>query len=172
MHEKIAYYLVINKSCIDNNFQRKNDTEKSIYILKKMLNKLNMKFSNVMRTKDGKPYFKDSNIHFNYSHSKNYIACVVSYYDVGIDIEEKTRVINDSVAKKYLDNVEGNENRIEMWVRKEAYSKLIGMGLQIGFDKLDIDSVECKSFFINENDYMCCIYCESDVVFEKINIFL
>ena len=29
-----------------------------------------MKFSNIMRAKDGKPYFKDSNIHFNYSHSK------------------------------------------------------------------------------------------------------
>ena len=163
MHEKIAYYLVINKSCIDNNFQRKNDTEKSIYILKKMLNKLNMKFSNVMRTKDGKPYLKDS-------HSKNYIACVVSYYDVGIDIEEKTRVINDSVAKKYLDNVEGNENRIEMWVRKEAYSKLLGLGLQIGFDIIDLNTIKCNNLFINEKDYMCSIYCTSNVFFENINI--
>ena len=172
MHKQTkAYYVIIDKSCINYN-KIKTDTEKSIYILKQMLNKLNMQFSTIIKTKNGKPSFKDSIIYFNYSHSKNYIACVVSYSNVGIDIEEKARIINDNVAKKYLDNVEGNENRIEMWVRKEAYSKLIGMGLQIGFDKLDIDSVECKSFFINENDYMCCIYCESDVVFEKINIFL
>jgi 4'-phosphopantetheinyl transferase len=112
----------------------------------------------------GKPYFKNSNLFFNYSHSKNYIGCAVSSYEIGIDIEETNRNINDDIAKKYLDNVIENEKRIEMWVKKESYSKLKGLGFQIKFQNVKLSEIKTKNLFIKEKEYMCSIYCDSDDV--------
>ena len=103
------------------------------YLLKKQLNYLKLQLPEICISANGKPYFINSNLFFNYSHSKNYIACAISFYEVGIDIEETTRNINDDISKKYLDNVIENEKRIETWVKKESYSKLNGLGFQIKF---------------------------------------
>lgn len=163
--EKKVYYSIVKKTdieVIDNT--DKTETKQARIILKKMLDYLEKNIPEIYISSNGKPYFKDSNIYFNYSHSKNYIACAISYYEVGIDIEETTRKINDDIAKKYLDNKIGNEKRIEMWVKKESYSKLKGLGLQIKFQDVKISEITTKNLFINKKEYMCSIYCDSDDV--------
>ena len=135
--ERIVYYSIFNKKdIIVTDTSDRLETKQAQVVLKKMLDYFNLKIPEIYTISNGKPYFKDLNIYFNYSHSKNYIACAISYYEVGIDIEETTRKINDDIAKKYLDNVIGNEKRIETWVKKEAYSKLKGLGFQMKFQNI------------------------------------
>ena len=153
---------------VDNSNNR-IETAQARIVLGKMLSYLNLKLPEICTTSNGKPFFKDSNIFFNYSHSKNYVACAISNYELGIDIEEIDRNISDNVAKKYLNNEKDNLKRIETWVKKEAYSKLKGLGFQIKFQSIKLSEVIEKNLFISDKDYMCSIYCDNnDVVFEKL----
>lgn len=166
---KYVYYSIVNKSNIK--IDNKTDTNQALYVLNKQLEYFNIELPEIYKSQEGKPYFKDSNIFFNYSHSKNYIACAISLYEVGIDIEETSRNISDDIATKYLDNAIGNNNRLEIWIKKESYSKLKGLGIQIGFKDIRIDEIKEKNLFINKKEYMCSIYCDNkDIEFKEINI--
>ena len=169
---RIVYYSIVEKSDIKaDNVIVKLETNQAITLLKKQLNYLDLKLPEICISANGKPYFKNSNLFFNYSHSKNYIACAVSFYEVGIDIEETTRNINNDVAKKYLDNVSGNKKRIETWVKKESYSKLKGLGLQMNLKEIKIDKIKEKNKLITNKDYICSIYSANDYArFKKIEI--
>ena len=163
INKNIVYYLIVNKSNIVVNNNLKNlDKKKSLIVLKKMLHYLNIDYSKIYKTTYGKPYFKNSEIFFNYSHSKNYIACVISYYEVGIDIEETNRLISDIVANKYLDGEKDNNKRIEIWVRKESFCKLKGLGLRINLNNINLNTIKAKNFLINNNNYICSIYCDNN----------
>ena len=155
--KKVVYYMVDEKTNIGTG---KTDTQLARNMLTWLMNYLKLPISKIVISENGKPYFKDSNIYFNYSHSKNHIACAVSSCEVGIDIEEKDRVINDTVARKYLDCTETNEKRLETWVKKESFSKLKGLGLKIKFQDIKLNEIKNKNLFINEKEYVCCIYCD------------
>lgn len=162
---KIVYYSIVGKKNIKiEDTSNKLETMQARLILRKMLAYFNIKMPEIYTTSNGKPYFKDSNIFFNYSHSKNYVACVISTYEVGIDIEEINRNISDEIAEKYLDKEKDSLKRIETWVKKEAYSKLKGLGFQIKFKNIKLNEVIEKNLFISEKDYMCSIYCDNDDV--------
>ena len=171
MKDNIVYYVIINKKNIDGlDINNTSESTMAQIVLKKMLDYFNIKMPKIYLTDNGKPFFKDLDIYFNYSHSKNYIACVIAKCDVGIDIEEKTRIINDMVAKRYLNNIKGNLKRIETWVKKEAYSKLKGLGLGIGFQNIYLNELIENNIFINKKEYMCSIYCDSfDIEFKGLN---
>lgn len=164
-NKKIVYYSIVKKADIKvDDSNNKLETTQAITILKKQLNYFNLKLPEIYISLNGKPYFKDFNIFFNYSHSKNYVACAISSYEVGIDIEETTRKINDNIAKKYLDDIIDNSKRIEAWVKKESYSKLKGLGLKIKFQDLKLNEIKAKNFFVSKKEYMCSIYCDNDAV--------
>lgn len=97
----------------------------------------------------GKPYAKNLNIEFNISHSANMVVCVVDDKPVGVDIE-KIRSIDLNTAKRIfyeeetryifgcIPNTEDYNHHLnnavlqrffELWTKKEAYGKLLGMGL-------------------------------------------
>lgn len=166
-----AYYTIIKKEDIlKNNDDLKNQNESYIakYLLTKMLKQFNIELPNIKISPNGKPFFEKSNIFFNYSHTQKYIACVISNYEIGIDIEETNRIISDNISKKYLNGTIDNKKRIEQWVRKEAYSKMKGLGLLIDFKKIDINKLPTNNLFIDTKDYMCSIYCEGNVVYKEI----
>ena len=50
----------------------------------------NLKDDSVLRTRNGKPYFKNSNIYFSLSDKDNVVVGVTSTRGVGIDIERFT----------------------------------------------------------------------------------
>ena len=171
INKKIVYYTIVRKDIIPicDDYSKRDETKKSRYVLKWILDYLNIKYQDISVLKYGKPYFKDLDICFNYSHSKSYIACAVSSYNVGIDIEDCDRKISDRVSKKYLDGEKNNEKKLEKWVRKEAYSKLVGLGLLIGFNNLNLNNICDRNIFIKTKDYVCSIYsgCD-DVVFKEV----
>ena len=162
---KTVYYSIVNKkSIIIDNTSNRLETIQARIVLRKMLDYFNIKMPEIYTTPNGKPYFKDSNIFFNYSHSKNYIACAISNYEVGIDIEEINRNISDEIAEKYLNKEKDSLKRIETWVKKEAYSKLKGLGFQIKFKNIKLSEIIEKNLFISRKDYMCSIHCDNDDV--------
>lgn len=101
----------------------------------------------------GKPFLvNDSRIHFNISHSGEWVVCAVHYLPVGIDIE-KIQPLDYQVAERFfseneylnLINKEGQAKLdyfYEIWTLKESYIKAVGKGLSI--------PLESFSFIINE----------------------
>lgn len=97
----------------------------------------------------GKPYVKGLNVEFNISHSADMVVCVVDNNPVGVDIE-KIRPVDLNTAKRIFNEEEIRyvfgcvpdaddynhclndvilQRFFELWTKKEAYGKLVGMGL-------------------------------------------
>lgn len=89
---------------------------------------------NILTKPDGKPYIKDSSICFNISYSQDYVACAVGLQEIGIDIEQPRRLL-PKLLPKILTREEINDSvdPLQAWVIKEAYGKLLGAGLALGF---------------------------------------
>lgn len=180
---KYLLNIILNK-CLNVS----SEIDFSKYILKEDLGKLYFKeyiLENGINLKD---------IYFNYSHNSEYIAIAICKgHSVGIDIENSNRKISNKVAIRYLkefdklkienyendDNINTNINtdinKIILWTKKEAYSKLKGLGIQIGFDNLDIIKLEktenISYILINKDNYICSIYVDSrNINFKEINI--
>ncbi len=102
----------------------------------------------IEKTEFGKPYLKDyPNIHFNLSHTKGMIVFALSDKEVGIDIE-RIKKFNERIPIKFFSTNEqsyifqkneGQEIRFhEIWTRKEAYVKWLGMGMKKSFNSFDV----------------------------------
>ena len=94
----------------------------------------------IRRTRLGKPYFAEGNLHFSVSHTKNYVFCAVSEHPIGIDAEELDREIRLDLAEKFLSDREYAQFQnapdqrkalLTFWVLKEATGKCTGEGLQL-----------------------------------------
>lgn len=98
----------------------------------------------------GKPFLvNDSRIHFNISHSGEWVVCAVHYLPLGIDIE-KIQPLDYQVAERFfseneylnLNNKEGQaklEYFYEIWTLKESYIKAVGKGLSIPLESFSIN---------------------------------
>lgn len=86
----------------------------------------------------GKPYLLNyPDVHFNISHSGEYVACAVSDTPVGVDIQ-KIGEYNLEVAKrvcneKELEQIENSSDKesgfTKLWTQKEAALKMHGTGI-------------------------------------------
>jgi 4'-phosphopantetheinyl transferase len=99
----------------------------------------------------GKPFLPGKRIHFNISHSENYVAYVIAKKEVGIDIQaqrtfsnlqgliERVSHVNE---KTFLENSLNLESDfLKLWNLKEAYSKCLGLGIQVQFSNLDFSKL-------------------------------
>lgn len=91
----------------------------------------------ILRDEMGKPHFKDCPLHFNVSHSGEYLAIAVSENFVGIDIQEPKK-IKDGMYRKVVQPQEaefiGEERQkdfLRLWSLKESFVKAEGKGLRI-----------------------------------------
>lgn len=106
------------------------------YYFQKNYNISNFK---IQRTRYNKPYIKNSNIHFNISHSKDLIVLAVNNSSIGIDVENIT-IFNYDIIKKffsikeeeYINSFSNNEKKkhefFKLWTQKESFIKCIGKG--------------------------------------------
>lgn len=89
--------------------------------------------------KNGKPYIPTLPF-FNISHSFPYVVCAVSNKEVGVDIEKISRM-KTTLSRQILSAAEYENSETvsgaallnllcEKWVRKEAYLKMLGIGLR------------------------------------------
>lgn len=79
------------------------------------------------------------NIHFNISHSGDWVVCAFSKMPVGVDVE-KIKKVNFNIARRFFSDEEVNQlfalapNEqssffFDLWTIKESYLKAIGTGL-------------------------------------------
>lgn len=93
----------------------------------------------------GKPYLKKyKNIHFNLSHSGEWVLCGVGDNPLGVDVE-KIKDIDINIAKRFYTNNEYNyilqqpDGKreyafYELWTLKESYIKAVGKGHNIALN--------------------------------------
>ncbi len=129
---------------------------------------------NYSTTEGGKPFFSEyKHIHFNASHSDNIAICAFSDDEIGCDIQhiEKAR---ENIAKRFFTLQEYNyiyknpekekstsdERFARIWAIKEAYLKLLGIGLSGGLASFNV-FIEKGSAKINDNTYIT-EYCFKD----------
>ncbi len=90
--------------------------------------------------KNGKPAFPQArNLHFNISHSGQWVVCALATVPVGVDVE-RLRKVNPSLAERFFSPDEvatlralpeemQTEKFIQLWTLKESFLKAIGRGL-------------------------------------------
>ncbi len=171
-NKHVVYYTIINKNKLNlqlnNKCKDRLETSQSLYVLDLMLKHFGIEKDIIFKTKLGKPYFKGKRIYYNYSHSKNFIACAISKYDVGIDIEEYDRIISKTMIK--ICNLT-EDNKLEELVKREAFSKLTGKGVAILFNKNNFENINKKNIIINSSEYVCSIFSDCpEPSFQDINI--
>jgi 4'-phosphopantetheinyl transferase len=67
--------------------QAKKQKIGSVLLMNYLLNKYRVDVRLLKISEYGKPYVSGNKIHFNISHSGNYLICGVSNYEIGVDIE-------------------------------------------------------------------------------------
>lgn len=125
-------------------------------------------------TPNNKPYLKGYPVHFNISHSKDLVVCVIAEFPVGIDVE----FIDASISYQdfefqmtpgEFEKIHGSEDKVKSfftyWTAKEAVIKAHGAGMMIPLDSFEILNNETdingekfftKDIFIDKN-YCSCI---------------
>lgn len=104
----------------------------------------------------GKPFVHVPDVHFNISHSGQYLAGAVSTCSfIGIDIERIKPIDFDCIdffmSEKeisYFKEIRLKEEKLDyfytIWTLKEAYSKMLGMGLHMKLTEISMDNQQIK----------------------------
>ncbi len=116
-------------------------------LIKDMCDKLDIAYPKVLRDEHGKPYIEGHpEIYFNISHSGMFAVLAYGDKPVGIDIQE-TRNVTESFARRILNESEYDSYDMSdpkaicrVWTVKEAYSKLLGLGLGYDFRDCVVDT--------------------------------
>ncbi len=146
-------------------FYYKKERETDFYI-KKSLEFLGRDTS--ITRKNGKPYANDCFI--GVTHTEDFILVAVADFDFGIDCENLNRLVSnkEKIADRYFTENEreyikdDNARFLEVWVKKEAYTKYTGEGLS-GMDKVDVLSLSGYFTKIEFIDNLVYIYSDSEV---------
>lgn len=114
----------------------------------------------------GKPSLSGhDDIHFNLSHCRRAVACVVDSHPVGVDIEclgrYKRQLAEHTMSTKELAEIAGGDSDLvftALWTKKEALMKLIGTGITDNM-KTILDTYDGKVRFetlvCREAGYVC-----------------
>jgi 4'-phosphopantetheinyl transferase len=122
-------------------------------------------------TKYGKPFLiNTSHVHFNISHTGNYVACALADEPVGIDIE-LIKPADLKIAERFFTPDEtayimADEQTIrfyEIWTKKESQIKWEGLGLSKPLTSFSVlaPDVQNKVIYHNvlQNDEVICHVC-------------
>lgn len=116
------------------------------------------------RNEFGKPYFKDSDLRFNVSHSNGLVACALSQgEELGLDLEasEIPPARAKKLAARYFNEAEqqsvANHPEIfaRLWSEKEAKAKFFGtsIGNILSDDKITGSHPRCPAVYFHRFSY-------------------
>lgn len=136
-----------------NNFNEKRLLEwyASRYLLFKLEKKQERSFC--LKDKFGKPFFKNLSQKLSISHSGEYVAAVISTYNIGIDIQKISEKV-EKIKYKFLSKIElklcgkNIKDLNRYWTAKEAMYKTYGIkGLDF------IENIRVNPF-VMKNEYL------------------
>ncbi len=159
---KCFYHFLSDQELERSKRFRKYSDERTYVIVHALVNKkiaelLNKDFTAITINyfNNQKPNIDGINIDFNLSHSSDYFAFAISIHEnifVGIDIEEIREnleinpIINNYfheneiryLSNKNLNQVLKHQKFYEIWTRKEAFLKMLGIGLNDNLSALNM----------------------------------
>lgn len=111
----------------------------------------------------GKPSLFNGN-EISLANSGEYFSIVISDRRIGMDIEEKNKVIDLDLAKyfateKEIKKIRSVEDTLVLWTRKEAYLKYLGLGLKT--NPKNVEFLNNKILFMNKEENVKEIYLET-----------
>ena len=131
----------------------------------------------------GKPYIRNSEVHFNLSHSDDIVLCAVGDERVGCDAEH-IKEYNEKIARRFF--TEKEQMRLDksrnkasdftkLWTLKESILKYSGEGMSGGLSTYDFSGyLEAESFDLYGchfesrvfSDFAISICCEKKEIFQ------
>lgn len=114
---------------------------------------------------NGKPYLKNNqDIHFNISHSGDWVVCAFAQNQVGVDVE-KVRKVNFDIARRFfsaeevsqlfsLPVKEQTDFFFDLWTFKESYLKALGTGLTKPLGSFTVRQTGKEIFLFEEKQKM------------------
>lgn len=123
--------------------------------------------------KFGKPYLPDySYVHFNISHSGQYVACAVCDRPVGIDIQVigpyypdvARRVYSPGELEQIRNSADPASEFTKLWTKKEAYLKMLGCGLITDIKTTACSTASQMKTLKYENTYLSYISADNEDV--------
>ena len=153
------------------------------YLLRRALGEEAYEQAEFAKNEHGKPYIVGTPIHYNISHSGQYVVLVTANSEVGVDVQEKKSLRMDAIARRFFEKEEwqaygeanGEEEREKLffyiWCRKEAYGKYLGTGLNTEVLQtnvlVDIENVQFIEYEAVEG-YQISICCGKDENIEEV----
>lgn len=200
--EELAKYLSNEKYERIKKFYKLEDYKRTLFadiLARYMISKtIKKEFTEIIfdYNKYGKPFLRgEPNVHYNMSHSGDWVVAVIHSSPIGIDIEEIIP-IDLRIGKRFFTDKEYEyimnknpmnrlEHFYEIWTLKESYIKAVGRGLSIPLNSFNICindntiSIETENEFKNYNfrqynidcNYKMAICHVKEAVDEEINIF-
>lgn len=96
------------------------------YLVKQVAQKYyNIDNTEIIKNANGKPVFKNANLHFSISHSGNIVIACFDKYPCGIDIEYMKERDLHKLSEYFDRNFETLEDFYKFWTTKEATYKII-----------------------------------------------
>ena len=131
----------------------------------------------------GKPFFTlEPSIHYNVSHSGKDVLCILSDQEVGIDVQEHTRVnrermlsrmVPPEMVREILDADDPEKAFFAQWTLREAYIKWTGQGLSRDMRTIPMD--EGASMMLDlEDGYSAAVWSRHpmDIVMKRVEVKL
>ncbi|GAB1404865.1 MAG: 4'-phosphopantetheinyl transferase superfamily protein [Lentimicrobiaceae bacterium] len=153
-----------------NAFHHSNDSQRSLLgelLARQLLKKATggpLPHEAFMPGEKGKPAHQGiQGVHFNITHSGEWVAVAISSNHVGVDVE-KIRRIPDGVARRFfselenqwLDAAKNEDERKEifftLWTLKESFLKAIGKGLTKSLSSFTILQKENHEFVLEQDE--------------------
>lgn len=130
----------------------------------------------ISKNEHGKPFFADNeDLHYNISHTNGLGVIVFDDRPCGVDVErivEKKYDLSErfysSEEKEWVNEakteIDRTERLLTVWTGKEAYTKMLGVGLTVDIRTINIFDKEIwnKLTYTRENEYIICVCRESE----------
>ncbi len=127
----------------------------------------------LLRSQNGKPFFRGGEAEFSLTHSKGYVAAALSDEgEVGIDLEASEYDTDKArrLAERYFCDREKEaflrtpKDFLRIWTKKEACVKLLGITLSEQISRGDAEDVAYRYFEIDRHPLTLCTYYSSENV--------
>lgn len=159
MNKGIIYYTKIREEYAGAHMEHMIAEKLLETALRKEFN-IDLKYEPRAEGEHGKPFLSyRPSLHYNISHSGDYVVCLLADQEVGIDVQvhrkaNYERMLRRMVPREQYDeilsDVNAEEKFFEQWVLREAYIKWTGEGLSRDMRTISMDEGSCMLLDMEE----------------------
>ncbi len=148
MNKGIIYYTKIREEYAGAHMEHMIAEKLLETALRKEFN-IDLKYEPRAEGEHGKPFLSyRPSLHYNISHSGDYVVCLIADQEVGIDVQVHRkanyermlrRMVPEAQYDEILAGADAEQKFFEQWVLREAYIKWTGEGLSRDLRSISMD---------------------------------